>query len=302
VGNSVSEPNGGVAPPVGGLFNEFAGSVVAANSILAAQTGGPICSGLSAGSDAGYNIDVGWSCGFGGASHSLSNTDPLLDPTGLRDNGGPNGMETIALGPGSPAIDAIPLGANGCGTSVAIDERGVPRPQGRGCDIGAFEAIADVTPPIIEVPGSITVNATVPGSAMVTYVVSASDPDDPVASLVCSPASGSIFPVGATTVSCIASDTRGNVGSAVFVVTVKGAAAQLVDLLAAATAAGPGTSLADKIARAQAYLARNDVVDACTTLGAFVNEVKAQTGKSVPAGRASTLIAAAQRIRTVLGC
>src|SRR6185295_15730292 len=49
------------------------------------------------------------------------------------DNGGPT--ETIALLTGSPAIDA-----SGGRTCVATDQRGVARPQGNACDIGAFEA------------------------------------------------------------------------------------------------------------------------------------------------------------------
>ena len=44
----------------------------------------------------------------------------------------------------SPLIDAIPAGANGCGTTIKTDQRGVHRPQGTGCDIGAYET-GDVT-------------------------------------------------------------------------------------------------------------------------------------------------------------
>lgn len=57
----------------------------------------------------------------------------------LHDNGGPT--FTLALLPGSPAIDHIP--ADDCtdvdGNAVTIDQRGVSRPQGPSCDIGAFE-------------------------------------------------------------------------------------------------------------------------------------------------------------------
>ena len=49
----------------------------------------------------------------------------------LRDNGGPT--LTVALAEGSPAIDA---GAAHC---QALDQRGIVRPQGGACDIGAFE-------------------------------------------------------------------------------------------------------------------------------------------------------------------
>jgi hypothetical protein len=48
--------------------------------------------------------------------------------------------ETHALLPGSPALDAIPLAA--ClvyGVPLTTDQRGVKRPQGSACDIGAYE-------------------------------------------------------------------------------------------------------------------------------------------------------------------
>jgi hypothetical protein len=50
----------------------------------------------------------------------------------LADNGGPT--ETMALGTGSPAIDA-----GDDATCESMDQRGVSRPQGAHCDIGAFE-------------------------------------------------------------------------------------------------------------------------------------------------------------------
>jgi hypothetical protein len=53
----------------------------------------------------------------------------------LGDNGGPT--QTRALLIGSPAIDA---GSNDC-PPPATDQRGTARPQGAGCDIGAFELV-----------------------------------------------------------------------------------------------------------------------------------------------------------------
>jgi hypothetical protein len=38
--------------------------------------------------------------------------------------------------------------------------------------------------------------------------------------VTCTPASGSTFPLGATTVTCSATDTAGNTGSSTFTVTV----------------------------------------------------------------------------------
>jgi hypothetical protein len=57
----------------------------------------------------------------------------------LADNGGPT--PTVALIPGSPAIDNIPLSActDTDGQLITIDQRGVSRPQGSACDVGALE-------------------------------------------------------------------------------------------------------------------------------------------------------------------
>ena len=60
----------------------------------------------------------------------------ILDMT-LRDNGGPT--DTHNLVPGSPAIDAVLAGC----PPPEEDQRGVARPQGAACDIGAVEFISE---------------------------------------------------------------------------------------------------------------------------------------------------------------
>jgi uncharacterized repeat protein (TIGR01451 family)/CSLREA domain-containing protein len=78
----------------------------------------------------GYNLGDDATCNLT-ATGDITNTDPLLGP--LQDNGGPT--PTQALQPGSPAIDH---GTNsGC---PATDQRGLHRPQGASCDMGAYEA------------------------------------------------------------------------------------------------------------------------------------------------------------------
>ncbi|MBN1581201.1 MAG: cadherin-like domain-containing protein [Anaerolineae bacterium] len=109
---------GNVAGLGGGIYN---GSGLAmANSIIADSTGGD-CTEWGE-----YNVTNNLAdapCGTGGVTS--------LDLT-LADNGG--ATWTHALLPGSNAIDA----AVGC-PPPASDQRGVTRPQGVACDIGAFE-------------------------------------------------------------------------------------------------------------------------------------------------------------------
>ncbi len=88
----------------------------------------------------GYNISQSPNSLLNGPGDQ-TNTDPQLDPLGLRDNGGPT--QTIALTYSSPAIDK----GNSFGTT--LDQRGVARPYdnpsipnasgGDGSDVGAYE-------------------------------------------------------------------------------------------------------------------------------------------------------------------
>lgn len=109
----------------GSVFNQE-GTLNAFASILADSPSGVECRSSSGTiHDLGYNLVEDDSCGFSGGS------DPNLG--GLQDNGGKT--LTHAMLPGSPGIDAVPSGS--CWGSV--DQRGVSRPIGDGCEIGAFE-------------------------------------------------------------------------------------------------------------------------------------------------------------------
>lgn len=155
------------------------------------------------------------------------------------------------------------------------------------------------------VPADISTDATSPDGALVTYATpSVTDEDLPATAAVgCAPVSASTFAIGTTTVTCTAGDSD-DVTEAVatFNVHVKGAAEQLADLQGAVQSVGPGSSLSDKVSEAEAELASGDVADACGTLAAFINEVQAQTGQSIPGAQAAALVAADQQIQAVLAC
>jgi hypothetical protein len=84
----------------------------------------------------------------------------------------------------------------------------------------AGPAPVDTIPPVVTVPANMTVPATGPSGAVVTFSASAVDNVDGALTPTCTPASGSTFPVGSTTVTCRATDAAGNTGSASFSVTV----------------------------------------------------------------------------------
>lgn len=82
--------------------------------------------------------------------------------------------------------------------------------------------VQDLTPPLITVPADITIAATGGAGANVTFTTSAYDLVDGPRPTTDSPASGSLFPVGTTTVTTTSSDAAGNVSTETFAVTVTG--------------------------------------------------------------------------------
>jgi predicted extracellular nuclease len=104
--------------------------------------------------------------------------------------------------------------------------------------IAYFRFPRDLMPPVVTVPADQQVTAQGPFGALVTYTASATDDIDGSVAVTCAPASGSLFAVGATLVSCTATDAVGNVGSATFTVTVVNP--NTAGLLAGATVQGLG--------------------------------------------------------------
>src|SRR3989440_354527 len=162
--------------PFGANLHYFNGQPTAsvtalAMSIVTAGVTGANCSTTTGGPvivDTGSTLDSGPSCGFSTSNHSLNSTDPMLGP--LASNGGPT--QTRALTSGSPAINVIPTSFAGCNGST--DQRGVSRPQGAGCDIGAFETdngtTPDSTPP--SVPTNLMASTTNKPSVVLTWSAS----------------------------------------------------------------------------------------------------------------------------------
>ena len=110
-----------------GSTGNVAGDATLTNSILANGGAEGDCSGTI---DATNSlIDDTTDCTITGTGNV---TDQPAKLGALKANGGPT--ETMALLGGSPARDAGDLA-----TCPTTDQRGVHRPQGAGCDIGAYE-------------------------------------------------------------------------------------------------------------------------------------------------------------------
>ena len=79
----------------------------------------------------------------------------------------------------------------------------------------------DTAAPIVSVPSDITVESTSSSGAVVTFSTTAHDNIDGDITPVCTPPSGTTFPVGNTNVNCDATDNAGNTGTASFNILVK---------------------------------------------------------------------------------
>jgi hypothetical protein len=266
-----------------GTFNDPNAPVIEFNDVVQTGTGKPY-GGLCAdrtGTSGNVSIDPAFVNAPAGDYH-LSATSPLVDA----------GTSTSA-----PADDldgeARPADGNGDGTASV--------------DIGADEtgAVVDTTAPVLTVPAAITVDATSPQGAAVSFSVSAVDDHDPQPSVTCTRASGGVFAIGVTTVSCTARDRAGNSSSASFTVTVRSAAQQIARLrteVAALSDKKLAKSLDGKLADAAAALVSGPRSKACSRLASFVSDVASQPVTKIPAATASRWIADANRIRAVAGC
>jgi hypothetical protein len=207
----VSKPPQLVAEGTGGGIRVGPGSVTLENTIIAGNTAANGAGDTTGAPTPGPNVDgavisnghnllgvTTEATGFTGTGDQTG-ANPMLAP--LADNTGPT--ETMALLPGSPAIDA------GVAAGATFDQRGLQRTYddpaanaatSDGTDIGAFELQPLCS---ISCPADISVsNDPDQCGANVTYTT----PSDPVCgTITCDHASGSFFGVGETTVTCTSS-------------------------------------------------------------------------------------------------
>ncbi len=132
-------------------------------------------------------------------------------------NGGCHRLAACENTPGSRTCGGCPkdyvgdgyLGCfdvNECGTVDCADRKPAGTP--------------DSPPPAVTTSGDVTVAAASSAGAQATFTVSAKDSVDGTRPANCTPASGTVFKVGKTTVSCWAFNKRGKIGRSTLTVTV----------------------------------------------------------------------------------
>ena len=201
-----------VAEGTGGGIRVGPGSVTLENTIVAGNTAANGTGDTTGAPTPGPNVDgavtsnghnllgvATEATGFTGAGDQTG-ANPML--AALADNGGPT--QTMALTPGSPAIDA------GVAAGAAFDQRGKARTYddpgvvnaatSDGTDIGAFELQPECS---LSCPDDVSVSND-PGEC--GAVVDYEEPSgEGCGTVTCDHPSGSFFPVGDTTVTCTSS-------------------------------------------------------------------------------------------------
>lgn len=161
-----------------------------------------------------------------------------IDGTGLLGDGGTN----VHFGGNGVQFDVTPSSATSTELVVAVPDPILQKlgkynvhvqpidAQGHTHSIGpvSFQVVTapppPPQPPVIITPENFTVEATGPSGAIATYDVTVISVVDPNLTATCTPASGSLFPLGGTNVHCTATDSNGT-GTADFQVSVVDATA-----------------------------------------------------------------------------
>jgi hypothetical protein len=218
-----------------------------AGGAMSAQGGtfGPLSSWPADGSD----------CGAGGLASLTRGSVHIVAPT-------TNGTYDYAV------TFKVTLPAGETGVSV------VDRSVGYSLRVGTDDA------PTLALPADRTVEGNATGGATVTWTATATDTeDDPDPTPTCTPASGSHFDLGTTTVDCSATDSGGLTTSGSFDVTVVDTTAPSLDQPADVSVVSPD---GNPVTVTYATPAASDIVDASPTVGCAP-----ASGSSFPVGTTS---------------
>jgi uncharacterized repeat protein (TIGR01451 family) len=221
-------------PNVVGDTQAAASSAISAAGLALGQVTTASSNTVPAGDVISQSPMAGTTANPGTAVSLVISSGPLLTPPAIAPNfigtAGNNGWYLSGV---TVAWNVIDIGSaiastTGCGTSTLLfSTPGTTLTCSATNSAGLSNSVSttikiDVTPPVLSVPATITVNATSSAGASVVYAATATDWFDPSPVVACVPPSGSVFPIGTTTVTCTATALSGNQSMATFNVVVLG--------------------------------------------------------------------------------
>jgi hypothetical protein len=133
-------------------------------------------------------------------------------------NGGCHRLTGCQNTPGSRTCGGCPKDYVGNGYVGCFDVNECANPD---CSDRLPAGHDDPSAPAVTTSGDVSVAATSPNGAPATFTATAKDAVDGSRPVNCTPASGSVFKVGTTTVTCWAFNKRGTIGRSTLKVTVK---------------------------------------------------------------------------------
>lgn len=132
-------------------------------------------------------------------------------------NGGCHKLSACRNTPGSRTCSSCPPDFAGDGYVGCFDVNECPAGD---CSDRIPQGAEKAKPPVVTTSGDVTVAATSETGAPATFTASAKDAIDGARPAHCLPRSGSMFPIGQTTVSCWSINSVGKIGRATLTVTV----------------------------------------------------------------------------------
>jgi hypothetical protein len=239
--------------------------------------------------------------GPGATSCGTTVTDATIGTATAADNC--PGVGTVSRA-GVPAGNVFPVGTTTLTYSVTDAHGNTTTAQ-------QTVTVIDNTAPVISCPAPIVLEPSCPTGAIATWTAPVGTDNCPGATttLTAGPASGSVFPIGTTTVTYTVNDAHGNSASCSFTVTVKTPAAVVADLKVRVAALQPplsGTQVQGLISKLDAALSainNGQTNVACNKLNDFISQVTAMVNNgTLTSAQGQPLITSAAKVKNTIGC
>lgn len=196
---------------------------------------------------------------------------------------GPFSIQVYSSALGQPQVALNRISVSGTASTGVAGEHDFTLAEDTTIAFVAPPPPLDSTAPVINAPADIIEEATSATGAVVTFNATATDDKDGPVIVAATPASGSTFPIGPTTIDLSASDQAGNTATAGFTVTV-------VDTIAPAVSV-PGNMIAEATGAAGATVSYSTT--ATDAVGVRSTDSNPPSGSTFPLG--TTLVKATAR-------